>query len=74
MFLNDAELRQLTGYRRPSAQRAWLKLNAIPHYVAASGRPVVLKEALHERTFNGPNGPQAHPRLRLAAPPLPARR
>jgi hypothetical protein len=46
MFLNDAELRQLTGYRRPSAQRAWLKLNAVPYCVALSGYPVVDGRAL----------------------------
>ncbi len=43
-FLNNAELEQLTGYRKPSKQIEWLKRNQIPHIVNAAGRPVVLQD------------------------------
>lgn len=67
MFLTPDELHALTGYRRHSEQRKCLDRNAIPYFVAASGRPVVLKENLVQRTIAGPDGPKTHPRLRLAA-------
>ena len=66
MFLTAAELEQLTGYRRYSKQRQALDRNAVPYFVAASGRPVVLKEDLVKRIVR-PDGPKANPRLRLAA-------
>jgi len=76
MFMTAIELEVLTGYRRPSAQRAWLSRNRIPHFVAASGRPVVVREALNvdQRRLPPANGPKAQPRLRLAATALPPRR
>lgn len=42
VFLSAADLRELTGYVKPSKQIAWLERNAIPHHVNAAGRPVVL--------------------------------
>ncbi len=74
VFLSANEVLELTGYRRYSKQREALDRNAVPYFTAASGRPVVLKEALHERKIVRPNGPKTHPRLRLAAQAAPARR
>jgi hypothetical protein len=65
--LDDAGLLELTGYRRRTMQRKILDRNGIPYFVAASGRPVVLKENLVERKVSGPDGPKTQPRLRLAA-------
>ena len=73
-FLTTAELVTLTGYVRPAKQREWLSRAGVHFFVSGSGRPVVLREALHERTICRPNGTQAHPRLRLTAAALPARR
>ena len=72
-FLSREDVETLTGYRKPSAQRAWLDRNAIPYFASGSGRPIILREALHDRTIRS-NGPQTHPRLRLAAPAVSARR
>lgn len=41
MFLSDADLERLTGYRRPGAQVRWLRQNGVLHYVRADGKPVV---------------------------------
>lgn len=74
MFLTDADVRELTGYRRYSKQRELLHRNAIPFFVAASGRPIVLKADLEKRTIARPDGPKTHPRLRLATATPPPRR
>lgn len=71
LFLSADEVLELTGYRRYSKQREALDCNAVPYFIAASGRPVVLKEALHERKIVSPDGPKTHPRLRLAAQTAP---
>ena len=73
MFLTPDELRTLTGYKRHSEQRKCLDRNAIPYFLAGSGRPVVLKANLEQRTLRA-DGPKAHPRLRLAAAHAPPRR
>lgn len=73
MFLTLADLQTLTGYVRQSKQAAWLRQAGIPFFLSGSGRPIVLKEALHERTVRI-HGPQAHARLRLASANVPARR
>jgi hypothetical protein len=44
-WLSDAELRDLTGRVKPSAQRLVLARNSIPFRVI-DGRPVVLRESL----------------------------
>lgn len=46
MFLTPAELVELTGYRRASAQVSWLRKQGVRHYVRRDGRPVVVKDAL----------------------------
>lgn len=47
MWLSDAELRDLTRRKRPSAQMRVLAQAGIPFNVVA-GRPVVVKDALYE--------------------------
>lgn len=58
MRLTDEELRDLTGYQRPSKQIAWLKRNGVRFFVAADGHPRVLRAHLEgprpQRT-TGPN-------------------
>ena len=46
MFLTDAELQQLTGAKRPSAQIRWLRSRRVRHYVNLVGKPVVAREWL----------------------------
>lgn len=40
-FLTAEQLRELTGYVKPSKQIEWLTRNGIRHFVNAYGRPVV---------------------------------
>ena len=40
-FLSAEDVRQLTGYVKPSKQIQWLTRNRVPHYVNRFGRPVV---------------------------------
>ena len=41
MFLDDAQLKRLTGYSQKAKQVKQLKQLGIPHYVNAAGCPVV---------------------------------
>lgn len=43
LFLNDEELRQLTGRTLKSRQIAWLKEQGLPFRVNATGHPVVAR-------------------------------
>lgn len=43
IFLTPEERHELTGYRRKSAQIAWLRRNKIPHFINAGGDPVILR-------------------------------
>lgn len=43
-FLDAADLRQLTGYVKPSKQIAFLKSRGIPHQVNSRGYPVVRRD------------------------------
>ncbi len=44
MFLADADLIALTGYRRPSKQAEWLRREGFTFRVAADGHPRVLRQ------------------------------
>lgn len=48
MFLTPAELAELTGREKPSAQIRELERKGIAHIVNAAGRPVVLKSLAHD--------------------------
>lgn len=43
MFLTAAELEELTGVRRPSAQIRFLRARRIRHILNRAGRPVVAR-------------------------------
>lgn len=47
LFLNEEELRQLTGYKRSNDQAAWLRRNGVRHYRQKSaGRVMVARQTL----------------------------
>lgn len=46
MFLSKTELRELTGYIRPSRQVRWLQQQGLCYALAADGYPRVLKNHL----------------------------
>lgn len=66
-FLTPEETHELTGYRRYSVQRRWCDRAGVPYFTAASGRPIILRASLEQRTITRPDGTQTYPRLRLAA-------
>ena len=49
MFLTRDELKQLTGYKRPSAIRRWLGQNGYEYEVARDGYPRVLSDAVTKK-------------------------
>lgn len=49
MFLDDAQLAMLTGYKSRACQLAWLRDNGFNFEVTGSGKPVVLVEQVRER-------------------------
>ncbi|WP_422085443.1 DUF4224 domain-containing protein [Variovorax sp.] len=46
LFLSDDELVQLTGRRMKSKQITWLRTQAVPFRVSATGHPVVTRVAI----------------------------
>jgi hypothetical protein len=46
-FLEDADLKRLTGRCQKSRQIEWLRASGIPFRISATGHPVVLWAALH---------------------------
>jgi len=40
-FLHKSELEELTGYKMPARQIAWLKRQGIRHWINATSRPIV---------------------------------
>jgi hypothetical protein len=63
MFLTAAELAELTGYKLPGKQRAWLARNGIAHWVNAAGRPVVPRAAIEGRPAAANDEPEWQPRV-----------
>lgn len=57
-FLDDAELRQLTGRGQKSRQIAWLRAEGIPFRVSATGHPVVTWAAVLGRQEAAAAAPQ----------------
>ena len=43
-FLDQDDLRTLTGYKRPADQIRWLEENGVPHMVNRLNRPVVRRD------------------------------
>lgn len=46
LFLTSEEIIQLTGYRRPKKQIAWLEKHKVDYYVRADGYPSVPRDGL----------------------------
>jgi hypothetical protein len=46
MFLTRAELIDLTGYKTPKKQIAWLTKNGVRFWIAATGQPKVPVSAI----------------------------
>lgn len=49
LFVNTADLRELTGFAKCSKQIEWLKANAVPHFVNGRGRPKVARAFIEGR-------------------------
>lgn len=49
MFLTEAQIERLTGWKIKSKQIDWLRREAIPFRVNATGHPVVTKAAIEGR-------------------------
>jgi hypothetical protein len=43
-FLDDNDLKRLTGYKRPADQARWLEEHGIPFILNRLGRPVVRRD------------------------------
>jgi len=67
LFLTKDELRELTGYQIPSAQKRWLTRKKLTYITGADGMPRVLRQALLARYKIQPQQEEvAHePRLRF---------
>ena len=53
MFLNDADIEQLTGRKRPADQLAWLRARGYRHDVNGQGRPVVARAEVEAKLVSG---------------------
>jgi hypothetical protein len=61
LTLSRDEVVELSGYRRPAEQIAWLRKQGIPHFIAKDGHPRVVRMALLQSN----DAPTKAPRLRL---------
>lgn len=64
MFLSEAELRELTGYKRTDKQREWLRERQYPFDLDARERPKVLRAHVESRLGAKIERPR-EPKLRL---------
>lgn len=62
LFLTEDELKKLTGRKHKSRQIQWLRTEAIPFRVNASGHPIVTRNAIEGRQEPAPAQPQEKPR------------
>jgi len=67
VFLSNDELRELSGYQKPSAQKRWLEAQGIAFLVGGDGLIKVLRSVvIHRLGGTAPAGAQAkEPQLRL---------
>lgn len=49
LFLSDAELARLTGFKIKSKQIDWLRAEGMPFRISATGHPVVTRSAVEGR-------------------------
>lgn len=57
LFLDKESLKELTGYRHPAKQVAWLKRAGIKFTVNRYNHPLVLQKHLEEILCNSPSKP-----------------
>ena len=65
MFLTDADLLELTGYKSRHHQRQWLSARGYKHAVARGGRPVVAVDEVRRKLIGRTGGQEKQ--LNLAA-------
>lgn len=65
IFLSQADLYAMTGLRRPSAIRRWLKAEGIRYIDGADGWPRVLQSAVVDRLGGVSAAEPREPQLRL---------
>lgn len=53
MILTETELRELTGYKRPGAQRRWLAAHGWRFTLTCRGLPVVARAELETQLVSG---------------------
>jgi hypothetical protein len=58
ILLTDKEVRDFTGYSRPSAQIRWLRRQGWRFTVNALGRPVIAVAEFNRRMVGGPHSTQ----------------
>lgn len=63
-FLSPDELKDLTGFERPAAQRRWLTDNEFPFVEGGDGTPKVLEQIVLQR-LGGTQQKKKGPQLRL---------
>jgi hypothetical protein len=61
LFLTDAELEYMSGYKQPAAQIRWLQRWRIRHVVNAAGYPRVTRAAVEGTMKTEPERPRARP-------------
>jgi hypothetical protein len=61
LFLTDADLEYMTGYKQPAAQIRWLQKWHIRHVVNASGYPRVTRAAVEGTAKTEPERPRTRP-------------
>ncbi|WP_307702189.1 DUF4224 domain-containing protein [Variovorax paradoxus] len=49
LFLSDADLAKLTGFKIKSKQIDWLRTEGLPFRISATGHPVVTRSAVEGR-------------------------
>jgi hypothetical protein len=72
LFLTDAELEYMTGYKQPAAQIRWLQKWRIRHVVNAMGQPRVTRAAVEGTQQREPERSRTEPNW--APPPRPVSR
>ncbi len=61
LFLTDAEIEYMTGYKQPAAQIRWLRKFGIRHVVNAFGHPRVTRSTVEGTRKTEPARPRIGP-------------
>ena len=64
MFLSAAQIAELTGVRRPSAQARWLAKAGMRYAIGNDGQIKVLRAEVERYMLSGP-APKREPQLRV---------